>query len=71
MALIIIVLLILKWKFASSSPDFNNEKSILAEIEVYVAYGREKQAIKLLEKAVVMNPESEAYRTRLVELENS
>ena len=68
MALIVIVLLVLKWKFASGSPDFNKEETILAEIEVYQSYGRENQAIKLLEDAVAKNPASVAYREKLAEL---
>ena len=67
-ALIVIVMLILKWKFMSKSPDFGNEESILKEIETYQAHGRQRQAINLLEQAVASQPESKIYRDKLTEL---
>jgi Tfp pilus assembly protein FimV len=71
MALIVIILLVLKWKFTSKPPNFDDEESILAEVEIYMNCGRKPQAIKLLKTAVLKKPENKTYRAKLTELRSS
>lgn len=51
--------------------DFADEKAILGEVEVYEAYGRQQEALNLLQVAVAQMPDNEAYRQKLSELETA
>ena len=54
---------------SSSMPlNYDDEEGVFGELEIYVAYGRTKQAIEFMEKAVEAKPENEAFRKKLSEL---
>ena len=48
--------------------DLDDEDSVLAEVEIYEAYGRVPQAIELLREALAKKPDSTKYRRKINEL---
>jgi len=42
--------------------DLQNEDSVLADVEIYEAYGQRKQARKLLKDALAAKPKSWVYK---------
>jgi hypothetical protein len=48
--------------------DFDNPADVLAAVEVYLRYGRERAAVALLEGAVEKYPDNAALCTRLDDL---
>lgn len=54
--------------FKKSNKDIDPEQEILAEAEVYIAYGLYKQAITHLEKAIVEHPTNMKFVEKLNEI---
>ena len=66
----LVVWLILRTR-RSTPTDFNDPSKILAEVEIYLHYGRKEQAIKLLRNALANGKGKEALAAKLFEIENS
>jgi hypothetical protein len=48
-------LLYAKARSGNSGADLNDIDGVLAEVEIYLGYGRKKQAVSLLERALEVN----------------
>ena len=52
-------------KRSQASEDIGSEEDVMNEVEVYLAYGLNDQAIKLLKQAASKFPDNAQIRTRL------
>ena len=64
----LIAIFLLKSRLTATTERQNGVADPLAEAEVYLAYGRKKQALELLEKAFRENPRRNDIREKLREL---
>ncbi len=70
MLVVVVALVLFRRKATESPPDYDNENQILDGLQIYVAYGRNKEAIEFLEKASRARPHNEVYRKKLQELKS-
>ena len=68
---IAVVIVVFISRSGSSKPKAKpSPESVLGEAEIFIAYGRNDQAIALLEEGTQLFPESEEIKAKLKELNN-
>jgi len=69
-----VLFLLIAWlvykKLFSKGTDYTDIKSVMAEVEVYIAYGLTKYALNLLEKALEYNPDNSELINKLNEVKS-
>lgn len=64
----VIILYFLYVKIKIPPTDYSKPERVLTEVDVLLAYGRNKQAIALLEKAIIKNKDNHIFREKINEL---
>lgn len=63
-----VVLVFLCARSRATSRDLNDQDAVLAEVEILLAYGRERQALDLLNQAIHVRPDAPRLVSKLAEL---
>ena len=67
--LVVLVVVVIYYFRPKKSRAPQSPELVLGEVEIFLAYGRKRQAIELLEKGILQFPDSVEIKGKLKELE--